>query len=88
MEINLTNKRIERIKTCNITILRMKIKLKKEMSETCLVYRLYLIRTIQKYNSSKRSSLKHTLEKKKKTAHAYFGRLYFSKFFGGKITPF
>ena len=31
MEINLTNKRIERTKTCNI----MKIKLKKEMSETC-----------------------------------------------------
>ena len=23
----------------------------------------------------------------KKTAHAYFERLYFSKFFGGKITP-
>ena len=58
----------------------MKIKLKKETSETCLVYRLYLIRTIQKYNSSKRSSLKHTLEKKKKkTAHAYFGRLYFQR---------
>ena len=29
----------------------------------------------------KRSSLKHTFEKKKKTAHAYFGRLYFFKVF-------
>ena len=87
MEINLTNKRIERIKTCNITILRMKIKLKKEMSETCLVYRLYLIRTIQKYNSSKISSLKHTLEKKN-GACVFWAPVFFSKFFGGKITPF
>ena len=77
MEINLTNKRIERIKTCNITILRMKIKLKKEMSETCLVYRLYLIRTIQKYNSSKRSSLKHTLEKKKNDACVFWAPVFF-----------
>ena len=30
----------------------------------------------------------HSAKKKKKTAHAYFGRLYFSKFFGGKITSF
>ena len=28
------------------------------------------------------------MNKKKKTAHAYFGRLYFSKFFGGKIETF
>ena len=25
------------------------------------------------------------IKKKKKSAHAYFGRLYFSKSFGGKI---
>ena len=29
-----------------------------------------------------------TTWKKKKTAHAYFGRPYFSKSFGGKIQPF
>ena len=27
-------------------------------------------------------------KKTKQKAHAYFGRLVFSKFFGGKITPF
>ena len=66
----------------------MKIKLKKEMSETCLVYRLYLIRTIQKYNSSKRSSLKHLGGKKKNGACVFWAPVFFLKFFGGKITPF
>ena len=63
----------------------MKIKLKKEMSETCLVYRLYLIRTIQKYNSSKRSSLKHTLEKKKKNGACVF---WAPVFLAGKLRHF
>ena len=63
----------------------MKIKLKKEMSETCLVYRLYLIRTIQKYNSSKRSSLKHTLGGKKKRRMRILGACVF---LAGKLRHF
>ena len=66
----------------------MKIKLKKEMSETCLVYRLYLIRTIQKYNS-KRSSLKHTLEEKKKNgACVFWAPVFFLSFLAGKLRHF
>ena len=49
----------------------MKIKLKKETSETCWVYWLYLRDQV----------LNTLLKKKKKTAHAYFGRLYFFKVF-------
>ena len=66
----------------------MKIKLKKEMSETCLVYRLYLIRTIQKYNSSKRSSLKHTLGGKKKRRMRILGACIFLSFLAGKLRHF
>ena len=67
----------------------MKIKLKKEMSETCWVYWLYLIRTIQKYNSSKRSSVKHTFEKKKKTgACVFWAPVFFLSFLAGKLKIF
>ena len=67
----------------------MKIKLKKEMSETCLVYRLYLIRTIQKYNSSKRSSLKHTLGGKKKNgACVFWAPVFFLSFLAGILRHF
>ena len=59
------------------------------MSENCRVYWLYLI-TTYKYKSNKIWSLKHTFDKKKKkSAHAYFGRLYFFlSFLAGKLRHF
>ena len=43
---------------------------------------------IQQYTSRIIWLLLRTSSQKKQKAHAYFGRLVFSKFFGGKITPF
>ena len=37
------------------------------------------------FNRTFIAAYRYNNEKKKKTAHAYFERPYFSKFFGGKI---
>ena len=52
-------------------------------SEHCSVYWLLFNNKNDKINK-----FYSHLKKKKKTAHAYFGRPYFSKFFGGKIVSF
>ena len=72
MEIYLSNKRIEKL--------------------------VLLVKQENKYHTgnilefidfhSIRDEVWNILATKKKTAHAYFGRLYFSKFFGGKMKPF
>ena len=40
------------------------------------------------YIENNMAFITYIFSKKKQKAHAYFGRLVFSKFFGGKITPF
>ena len=40
------------------------------------------------FNTKNKNIIFNILIAKKKTAHAYFERLYFSKFFGGKIKNF